>query len=240
MKLLTKTETRTAFTDQRKLDIDEGKKLATRVDVLRETLSREEQNLEKFRSETVKTIHQEIKTLNDQKETLRKEVKELAEQRRELLIPLTAAWKEIEIEKENIKNEHERLDKRIQTIESLEERASIHLAGVEHTKKHIELCEEDAVQKFKNAILIEKEAKETLENAEEIKRSANDYALEIKSKIDNEERILTLRQQGFEEKQKMLNSLQKDLADKERQLADREQLLLRNIQRYGERKTRSK
>lgn len=80
MKLLKKEDIQQDYALERKLQIDEGMKLANRIDGLRKTLAAEEQRLKTFREGTLKAIHAEIAPLILQKQELEKEIKALQEQ----------------------------------------------------------------------------------------------------------------------------------------------------------------
>ncbi len=77
LKLLPKSEVDRLKNIDRQKEVEEGLKLSRRVDGLRRLVSQEEAVLEKFRSETVKGIMQEIADLNAQKEQLEAEIKAL-------------------------------------------------------------------------------------------------------------------------------------------------------------------
>lgn len=60
MRLLAKSDINRKKSIERQQLIDEGLKLAKRVDDLREVVSQEEQALERFRRESIKEIHKQI------------------------------------------------------------------------------------------------------------------------------------------------------------------------------------
>ena len=70
LKLLSKSEIDTAKNLDRSREVAEGLKLSRRVDGLRELASKEEQMLEKHRTETLASISKEISDLNADKEVL--------------------------------------------------------------------------------------------------------------------------------------------------------------------------
>ncbi len=77
MKLLSKQDIQKQKASERKSEIDQGMTLAKKVDELRETVSKESSNLAKFRIESLKTIHQEIDELLQQKNNLSNEVEQM-------------------------------------------------------------------------------------------------------------------------------------------------------------------
>lgn len=74
MRLLPKQEVNDRLKESRRIEIDEGAKLARKIDTLRETALKEEANLTKFREESIKIVTEEIKKLIEKKETLLKEI----------------------------------------------------------------------------------------------------------------------------------------------------------------------
>lgn len=77
MKLLSKNEVQDLKQQERGVEVREGVKLARKIDVLRETASKEETNLAKFRIETLKIIQAEILEWTTKRDALKLEVNEL-------------------------------------------------------------------------------------------------------------------------------------------------------------------
>lgn len=111
MRLLPKSEMAQRKNDARKQEIDEGIRIAKRVDAVRETLLNEEQSLEKFRRETVALIHQQIIDERKVLKSLQAKVKNLTVKREQLLIPLDKEWAEIQQVKEQIESEQKEIEK---------------------------------------------------------------------------------------------------------------------------------
>lgn len=84
MKLLSKQEVTIEKSQQLKRDIDEGAKLAKKIDLLRETASSEETRLNKFREESLHRVKLEIQFLLIEKNNLEKEVASLREEKQAL------------------------------------------------------------------------------------------------------------------------------------------------------------
>lgn len=76
MKLLEKQQVSSLKAKERKTEIDEGAKLARRVDALREMASKEQAILTKFREETAKVIQEDIDTLIRQRDNIKREIAE--------------------------------------------------------------------------------------------------------------------------------------------------------------------
>lgn len=74
MKLLTKIETEKKISFEKKSEIEEGAKLAKKIDELRSTYARESVNLKKFHEEQTKRLTDDITHLLGEKKTLENEI----------------------------------------------------------------------------------------------------------------------------------------------------------------------
>lgn len=99
MKLLEKQQVNTQKAKERKLEIDEGAKLAKKIDILRETFSKEQTNLLKFRDESLENIRKEIELGIEKKNQLYREITEAEERKKTLLLPLDKEFDQIEMSK---------------------------------------------------------------------------------------------------------------------------------------------
>lgn len=88
MKLLTKNEVQGLKSQERTLEMQEGLKLAKKIDILRETASKEEAALAKFRVETLKVIQNDIVALSSEKYELERQVKELRDEKAKLRLTI--------------------------------------------------------------------------------------------------------------------------------------------------------
>ena len=81
MKLLPKSEVILNSTQDRKLSIDEGLKLARKIDELRKTATEEEAKLSQLRDYSLKAIRLEMENLMKERATLLEDIKELVNKR---------------------------------------------------------------------------------------------------------------------------------------------------------------
>lgn len=88
MDLLSKQQIDIAQAQERKLTIDEGKKIAERVDQLRELYSKEQSSLMAYRDGVTETIQQEIGLLLEQKAAVVEEIATLTDQMNALMKPI--------------------------------------------------------------------------------------------------------------------------------------------------------
>lgn len=77
MRLLDKKEITADSALERKRQIDEGLRLAKRIDALRQTELEEQAKLGKFRTETLKILKEEVDMLQAKKKALLKEIETL-------------------------------------------------------------------------------------------------------------------------------------------------------------------
>lgn len=197
MRLLSKKDINQANSVARTQEINEGKKLAKRIDGLRETLLNEEASLEKFRCETVAAIQAEITPLEEQKGLLEKDVRELTQKRIELRKPLTAEWETVEKAKDDIKKQQEDLEKQRAIVDVDKKEAKKERKEAERAKRNALTCEETAQEKLKGAIIKEREANELQDQAQKTKEAAVALERETLANIAEEKRKLALREEAL-------------------------------------------
>lgn len=229
MKLLNKKEIDIAKESERKRDIDEGLKLARRVDNLREIAAKEEQSLALFRQKTLKAINEDIRNLSSEKELLSNEVRLLRKEIAEGLAPLRVRREEIENQLSNLLSEQTKLQEK----KNLLNRLSLHLDARELAIDDNFRLSKEAVD---NANQLVKEALEK----DSLANKATEQMLQIEARVKEYERV-TIEQLGKRELQvstreenqllrdKQQDAREKELNTRETKLRDREQKLLRNL-----------
>ena len=80
MHLLERKQIDTLKADERKRDIDEGAKLAKKIDDLRRLASEEQTRLQKFRDESLKATRDEIDAVIREKENICREIESLRQE----------------------------------------------------------------------------------------------------------------------------------------------------------------
>jgi len=110
MKILPKkTDIDKAKADERRREIDEGMKLAKSVDKLREARLAEEKSLKEWRDNNLAKVQQEIDSKIQINDGLKIEIKEAEAHKKKLIEPLDKEWKEINLAREELKEEKERI-----------------------------------------------------------------------------------------------------------------------------------
>lgn len=125
MKLLPKQLINTAKATERKKEIDEGLALARKVDALRELKATEEQELLKWRENSLKTIQYEIRQFIEERNSLKEENIHARKINDDLTKPLTSEWTRINSEKESLRLDRESFNKERFQLE--EERNAVDL-----------------------------------------------------------------------------------------------------------------
>lgn len=232
MKLLSKREIDKAKAVDRQREIEQGVKLATRVDTLRETASEEEANLTKVRVASVAQLHAEINPLMDQKEQLISDIRELENLKRIAQIPLDAEWEKVRKEKESLNGLEERLSHR---EHSLAERSQ----QVEAGEKELAIEKERAAEYTHLAAQDRASASNSLDAAHESAAEMRNQAQIVLSNAELKETAalrreakVAVREREVKMKDEYLTKRELDLIATERLLRDREQVLERNLKRY--------
>lgn len=95
MRLLPRSEVNKAKALDRQREIDEGKKLATRVDTLRELAAEEDTNLSKFRDKMVAQIMADIKPLQEEHDGLVHKIGQRKLELVQLMQPINTLWDDV-------------------------------------------------------------------------------------------------------------------------------------------------
>lgn len=119
MRLLPKQEVNIRQAQQKKAEIDEGLKLARRIDSLREIAAQEEASLASFRSSTLKAIQEDIKKLENERNAVKKEVDDLRKELKEGTKRLDVRENELKEHAESLKKLETTLNSRVQALKTL-------------------------------------------------------------------------------------------------------------------------
>lgn len=231
MKLLSKSRIASEQAQQRKLQIDEGVKLATRIDALRRTDADIEAQHQKFIAGMKDQMESEIHGLDGEIKYRKREISELEIIKQELLKPLDAKWKEV-VSKE------EAVDALFSKIKSDSEFAEKNVIKASALQKKTKETYDIARIKEREITRIHVKAETTLAEAEKIKIDAEaktevqDILLKerIKYSDDNERRndFDYVANNNFKS---ILDDREEELNNRERQINDKYETLLRTINR---------
>ena len=227
MKLMSKKEVKTATAQNRKIEIDEGHKLAKQVTGIRETKAQEEASLEKFRSETVKNIQEELEPMQRELEDVKKEVVEAKKTRDELLVPLDAEWDEVKRAREEAEDEREDALAVSKLAQEDREEAAGELVKAVSNNSRLLTLEEVARDARNSAILLEREAQELKDETVRIDEKTRAYERASSVQSTEEYRILKIRKEAVSRREKEVederveNGLVKLQLEDERKTLDR-------------------
>lgn len=190
MKLLTKQEITNKKATERKVEIDEGIKLARKVDGLRQIVSEEEKSLARFRSESLSHMRAEIKPLVEEKESLSEEIEKLKQQRNLLRAPLDKEWSEVRSHQARLVAQEESLDEKISKLQMSEEHINEKVRQLVLEEERIEDARASANESIEDAEAFKKQAIEELADARnEAQVLAMNYELKAQELLDREGRI---------------------------------------------------
>lgn len=231
MRLLPKSEIDKAKASERKQEIDEGIKLARRVDNLREIVAAEEASLRKFRNDTVKVIYDEITQETIKLDALKGEVLRARKEREELQKPLDAEWTCVDKAKTALHLREISVTEREKGVAANElalkdarEEARV-LLGQSKIKDEL------ARTRLHRAETDAKDAKIALTNAREIEKKALAFEARISDSLLHRSKEIADKESSVKLEQARLANWQKELADEWKLLKDRKATFARTIKR---------
>lgn len=231
MRLLPKSEVDKAKATEQKQAIDEGMKLAKRVDNLREIAASEEENLMNFRRVTVEKIHEEISTKAKRRDELNTEVAILEEKRSKALEPFTKELEAIQIKQEESLRREFFLNEREAVI-------TRHELELENSSKESDgiLARAKTKDELSNARLHDAqraatEAESALAHARLVHEEALAYEAKIIEALTHRENIVLVRENDATIRGKELLAREIALADGWILLRDRQAMLEHEIKR---------
>lgn len=120
IKLLSKQEINQKQALQRHAEVEEGRKLAKRVDNLRELAVEEEASLASFRVNTLKAINQEIKKATTEHEAVLAQVKELRGELETGFSELEKAKNEVKLKEQDLVSRETQVEQRTKLVKDKE------------------------------------------------------------------------------------------------------------------------
>jgi hypothetical protein len=231
IRLLSKSELDKAKTTDKMREVSEGIKLSRRVDGLRELAASEESKLEKYRTESLKIIQQDIAELTAKRDRIAKE----AEKTREELSKETTLTRKERLNLEELKSELEKKDiklkKRSDELDLLEIDIAEALLNAKDDEQRAEASREQAdyllscAENEKMAAQVALQRAKTIgENAVKEKERVEEYLVIRETKVKEEETEMI-------EKQKEISVKEREISTEKSQLADQRATLERAIER---------
>lgn len=231
MKLLSKQDIDLAKARERKMEIDEGKKLAERVDTLRRVLPAEMARLEEFRDKTVAAVKADIEQILERKNRLSKEADAEEERRARAMEPLTERERELDRREEAIKAGEAENKKQADQVTA----DRIALLGEEsRLQARIEdIGKRDAESKCMNdeAQITSKNARKALREAAFERDTAKKEREQSIDELKRREAAVAVREREAALKDESFARRERDLSLRSRAIIDREEEVSRELRR---------
>lgn len=236
MRLLKKSEIDQIKAKDRQLEINEGLKIAKRVDALREVAAEEERSLTNFRIKTISLINEEINVEIFKRDSLKNEIKQLEESnsilkdkriKLEAPLDLQEAWEEIKASESVIDDVKKIQDDRDREYSENNKKLQLDQKRVMNEHDNLQESMKIYSEKIKyasEAVIDVNKKKIEFEQYEKLK---NKQIFSKESDINNREELSKI-------KENMLDKKEIELTNKEKFLEDRRKMLLRTEHRlYG-------
>lgn len=231
MRLLSRSQASAEVARSKKAQIDEGMKIANRVDALRATLADLESQHLKYISETRDEAKRMMTGLADGIKALKKEIVGLEAERNRLREPLDAEWQQLETKKEEV----------IQMVEK--SRGMKDSISLEKVKQ--ELLTKKTRESLERARVRERALKVALVEASEDRATANNILIQQQNEKKNQDQKFEARKQDLSQKEFHLKQISEslelqrerqdekdlELVEREKAVNDKYQTLLRAIER---------
>lgn len=231
MKLLSKNEIIVHKAKERQLEIEQGLKLSSKVDELRKTLSEEESSMERFKNESIKSLHAEIGSLMSKKDAISNEVMALEERKKALLIPLDAIKEKLKERERAVTEAEDSIRKLRISLESLEKRAF----EKGNELNSLILQEKSKISLANDAL---SDALEAKRRAEHILKDSEEKSRKVMASIDNRDREVSQREFSVSARESSIriktenqDKRERELNAQETSIKDRYQALLRTESR---------
>ncbi len=231
MKLQPKKQVNDSFNAQRRNQIDEGVRIAKKIDVLRETLVTLEEQHKNFIARSKEELILATKKLTEEKSTIEREIQRLEAKRATLLKPLDEEWAKLNDEKADFNKKKEKQEVKEREITEREEKVKKDETRIEAAKVTLDerdrrtglLIGETIEANRKAKDLYSKRVREYADHRQTIDRETTEVARDRK---ENDV------QREANARDKEANSIkEKKLKDEERRIKDLYDTLQRTITR---------
>jgi methyl-accepting chemotaxis protein len=231
MRLLTKSEVDQAKARDRNREVQEGIKLARKVDDLRALLPQEEAALEKWRTETIAAIQAELKPAQEELATTLAAVKVARNELEELRKPLDEEWEQCRKTSDEVEKMHAETKEVLAQARNDAQTAVMELDLARIARKSAEDMQQAARDTLTDASERQKEAKTTLEEARKVKKNTDERASVINAQLDTRAQHIAEREKQLILWEDRLTLEQTDINTERKQLADQRKTLERAFNR---------
>lgn len=241
MKLQDKKTISSEKSIERKHEVEEGIKLAKSIDSLRETLAKEQENLRKFRDESLKSIKSEIGLLQDEKKEIADQVAQLKEERLKAQAPidLTNEWNKVESLKQELQQRETNVISREILVQNLEKREKNVIEKEKEAEKYLEAARVSYTKTDGLRSEMERRKKESDETINDRIKSLDEKENNLLSRetlvgqqmsqVTKDKNDLLIKGTDLIERESKVESEQKSLAEREIKVRDQESLAKRYL-----------
>lgn len=234
VKLLSKNEISAQKAKAQGRDIQEGVKIATRVDGLRELWSKTEQDFELYKTSTLAAIQEEIINLSNKKETLIGEVRQMQSKYDSLMPDIATKRTELAQFEKSLTSWDKKLEKREEASLLAELDVSEAVKIAEDARERAENDERISANLLKQANEKKELAQKALISARNIESTAEKEKKEIEQSLLLREMSIKAQEQELLTNQMNLASDRKLLSIEKIKVADMRATVQRSIERLRE------
>lgn len=235
MRLLDKKQVTLSKAVERQAEIEQGVQLAKKVDALREAVSIETANLERFRTQAVSRVKEEVASWIEKKQSIQSDVDSLKEEKWLLGTIVEREWSNVKGNKrlDEVEKLKKILTSKIDSLRQAENEMDERLDSVRNEEQRVDLIRQEAL-KLSTQAQIETQQSEKL--ALEIKErniSTMTVLEERTVAVLRKENDINARERDTDSKLAIVRAKDADLIERERALADKYATLQRTIDRYS-------
>lgn len=231
MKLLDKKEVLQAKNLSRETEINEGAKLARKVDALRETVASEEKRLADFRLKTLENIRQEVGEVDKVRVALVGEIERLKREKLSIEEPSSEDWKKFEEKNEELIKQKQILQEERDVAERIYN--NLRRKDRELAQKEEKLVEtEEVVSKTEKETTKDRQKiTETLLKTQKAQSDIEEYTIRRLQEISLKESEITDKEIDLNNQKMNFKKREEEFGRRMALLIDREQTLEREIKR---------
>ncbi len=231
IKLLSKQEINQRQALQRHSEIEEGRKLAKRVDNLRELAVEEEASLASFRANTLKAINADIKKATTEHEVILNQVKELRGELETGFSELKKAERVLKLKEEDLVLRENQVEKRIDLVKEKEKQVRKDFEENQTIASRLEYANSRLVQINLEADEKMQAANDMYEDADFKKAHTERLYERVMKELHDKDITVASKERDLIIRAGHLDELKEALRVKELTLIDREQTLEREYKR---------
>lgn len=231
MRLLKKQEIASLKAKEQAREIQEGVKIASKVDSLRELQATTEQNLEKYRRETLASVQKDIDIAIDRRDEIKKEILVLQDK-------LDAMLPGMETTRKELKKKEEYLEKTSLDIERRKEELSLAELDILEAKKEakdtlarVKTLESAIALSAQKSAEYEEKTRKTLHSTTEAEKALLRRKNEQEMEFNERERAISTKEDILITQGVLLEKEKKELNAEKIKLADRRAMIERTMER---------